>query len=152
MSILGHLKEYYNKVMDLPDAPNKVARGASWGLALDFLPIPIFSIPLAYVMARITGGNGLAGALTAALFKLAVPFFYVLNITTGNFLLGLHLPNDIVALAMMGTLEHKIEQLLALGPPFLVGSLVNAFLAWLLIFFVVKRLLLLRQQYKEHRI
>lgn len=148
MKIIGRLKGYYNRVMDLPDAPTKVARGAALGMALDFLPIPLISIPIAYLVARVVGGNGLAGALTAAFFKWAVPFFYLLNVATGNLLLGFKLPEDMMVVAMTGTPDHWMEQLAQLGLPFLVGAVVNAILAWLALYFLVRRLLLIRHARK----
>ncbi len=148
MKIIGRLRDYYNRVMDLPDAPTKVALGAALGVAFDFLPIPIISIPIAYMVARVVGGNGLAGALTAAFFKWAVPFFYILNVATGNLLLGFKLPEDTVTVAALGTPDLWIAQLAELGLPFLVGAAVNATLAWLALYFVVRRLLLLRHSRK----
>jgi uncharacterized protein (DUF2062 family) len=135
--------------MDLPDAPTKVALGASLGVAFDFLPIPIISIPIAYMVARVVGGNGLAGALTAAFFKWAVPFFYILNVATGNLLLGFKLPADKVTVAMMETPGLWVEQIVQLGLPFLLGAVVNATLAWLALYFVVRRLLLIRHSRKK---
>ncbi|WP_347489398.1 DUF2062 domain-containing protein [Desulfoscipio sp. XC116] len=148
MKIIGRLRSYYNRVMDLPDAPTKVARGAALGVALDFLPIPIISIPIAYLVARVAGGNGLAGALAAAFFKWAVPFFYLLNVATGNLLLGFKLPEDLAVVAVTGTPGHWVDQLLQLGVPFLVGAVVNSIIAWLALYFVVRRLLVLRHSRK----
>ncbi|KAF1085999.1 hypothetical protein SPSYN_00737 [Sporotomaculum syntrophicum] len=149
MKIIGRLVDYYNRVMDLPDAPSKVALGAALGLAFDFLPIPIISIPIAFLVARLLGGNGLAGALSAAFFKWAVPFFYVLNVATGNLLLNFALPDDSVTVAVMDTHGPWMEQLVQLGVPFLVGAAVNALLAWLALYFIVRRLLLLRHSRKS---
>lgn len=148
MKLIGRLVDYYNRVMDMPDAPSKVALGASLGVALDFLPIPIISIPIAYLAARLIGGNGLAGALSAALFKWAVPIFYVLNVVTGSLLLGYTLPEDSLTFAVMDTHGSWVEQLVQLGVPFLVGAAVNALIAWLALYFIVRRLLLLRRSRK----
>jgi len=148
LKFIGRLREYYNHVMDLPDAPTKVARGAALGLALDFLPIPIISIPIAYMVARMVGGNGLAGALTATFFKLAVPFFYILNVAMGNLLLGFNLSEKTVSMAAMHTPQLWLEELVQLGTPFIVGAVVNAVLAWLALYFVVQRLLFIRHSRK----
>lgn len=150
MNIIGRLKDYYSRVMDLPDAPTKVARGAALGVALDFLPLPLISIPIAYIMARLIGGNGLAGALTAAFFKWAVPFFYVLNMATGSLVLGFKLPDNAVAVSVSATTPAEwIDKLLHLGYPFLVGAAINALLAWMLLYFLVRRLLFIRQTRKN---
>lgn len=147
--ITGRLKEYYSKVMDLPDAPTKIARGAALGFALDFLPIPLISIPIAYVLARVVGGNGLAGALTAAFFKWVVPFFYVLNMFTGSLVIGLHMPEEVKAITVTGTTPADwLEKLAHLGYPFLAGSFINSCVAGLVLYFVVRRLLMIRQERK----
>lgn len=153
MFIIGRFKDYYSRVMDLPDAPTKVARGAALGLALDFLPLPIISIPVAYVLARVLGGNGLAGALTAAFFKWAVPFFYVMNVATGSLILGFKSPETAVVATVTGTIPadwwgNLTNWLASLGPQFLVGAAINAFLAWLVLFFLARRFLMIRQMRK----
>jgi len=134
--------------MDLPDAPTKVARGAALGLAFDFLPIPIISIPIAYIVARLVGGNGLAGALTAACFKLAVPFFYILNVATGNLLLSYNLSEETLNMTAMHSPQLWLKELAQLGIPFIVGAMVNAVIAWLVVYFLVQRLLFVRRKRK----
>ncbi len=149
MSWTGRCKQYYSRVMDLPDAPVRVARGAAVGLALDFLPIPLISIPFAYVVARLLGGNGIAAALTAAFFKLAVPFFYVLNMATGTLLIGWRVPVRLEPVTVStASPADWLDKLAQLGYPFLVGAAVNALLAGLLLYILVRKLLLLRQKRK----
>lgn len=128
--LVENARSYYCKVTALPGSPRKIARGVSLGLAMDFLPIPIISIPLSYLAARITRSDTVAAVATVVTFKLAVPFFFALNIITGSALLGdtpdLVIPNyDVPLLAPM------LNVLAEYGYPFLVGSLVNATLAYL---------------------
>lgn len=150
MSLLGRLKNYYTRVMDIPDAPVKVARGAAMGVAMDFLPIPIISIPIAYVVARLVGGNGLAAALTAAFFKWAVPFFYMFNIATGSLVMGIKeydLSMPVMTSAGLAPADW-INYLSQFGYPFLVGAVVNSILAWLLLYYLIRRLMTARQKRK----
>ncbi|WP_027364414.1 DUF2062 domain-containing protein [Desulfotruncus alcoholivorax] len=150
MSIKGRLKKYYTRVMDIPDAPVKVARGAATGLAMDFLPVPIIGIPIAYIIARVAGGNGLAAALTATFFKWAVPFFYMLNIATGSLIMGFNEYEHAGKAMHAAGLKPAdwINYLSQFGYPFLVGAVINSFLAWLLLYFGVRKLMMVRQKRK----
>ena len=51
------VKGYYKRMVSLPDTPKKIAQGVALGFAFDFLPIPIISIPLSYLFARLTRCN-----------------------------------------------------------------------------------------------
>jgi len=150
LNIKGRLKKYYTRVMDIPDAPVKVARGAAIGLAMDFLPVPIISIPIAYVMARVAGGNGLAAALTATFFKCAVPFLYMLNIATGSLVMGLNEYSHAMPVMSASSISPAdwINYLSQFGYPFIIGAVINSFLAWLVLFFGVRKLMLSRQKRK----
>lgn len=137
--------------MDIPDAPQKIARGAAIGLALDFLPLPLISIPIAYLIARLAGGNGLAAALTAALFKLAVPFFYVLNMVTGGLMLGYNDFDSVeqVAEVFSQTQVGWLVKFTLLGYPFMLGAFLNAALVLAIVYMVLLKVLLLRQKRRQ---
>lgn len=151
MDMVGRLKKHYNRVMDIPDAPKKIAGGAALGLALDFLPIPLISIPVAYIIARLAGGNGLAAALTAAFFKWAVPFFYVLNMVTGGLILGYNELDDVeqVMAIFAETQAGWLEKFTLLGYPFLTGAFINAVLAFTLVYLALRKAIQVKQQ--KHR-
>ncbi|SFG87431.1 hypothetical protein SAMN05660649_02963 [Desulfotomaculum arcticum] len=150
MSIKGRLKKYYTRVMDIPDAPVKVARGAAIGLAIDFMPVPIIGIPIAYVIARVVGGNGLAAALTATFFKWTVPFLYMLNIATGSLVMGIEEYDHAMPVMKSATLTPAdwINYLSQFGYPFMVGAVINSILAWLLLYYGVRKLMMTRQKRK----
>lgn len=143
MDITGRIKRYYTRVMEIPDAPGKIAKGAALGLALDFLPIPLISIPIAYVIARLAGGNGLAAALTAAFFKWAVPFFYMLNMATGSILLGYNELESVDEVKAIFTDpgSSTLEKFTMLGYPFLAGALLNSVVAFTAIYLLLRKLL-----------
>ncbi len=134
------VKVYYNKVMDLSDSPKNIARGVALGLAFDFLPIPVISIPLSYLVARLTRCNPVAAVATVVFFKLAVPFFYTINIVVGNVFLG-DMPGPDIASAGTSIFAPFLDMLADNGYPFLVGSLVNATLVWLAVYFLLMFLL-----------
>ncbi len=151
MNLAGRLKNHYRRVMDIPDAPQKIARGAAVGLALDFLPLPLISIPIAYLIARLAGGNGVAAALTAAFFKWAVPFFYVLNMITGGLILGYNDFDSVeqVAEIFSQTQTGWLEKFSLLGYPFLLGACLNTIIAFAVVYLIVRKALLLRQKRRQ---
>ena len=140
-------KEKYSRLITLSDAPQKIAHGVALGTALDFLPIPVISIPVAYLLARLIRVNAFAAALSAMFFKWVVPLFYGLNYMMGSFLVGA-LP---AASATPRPGEFSLAGLLHIGYPFLLGAVVNAALAWLLVYFPLRRLLENRRRAGERR-
>jgi len=151
LNLVGRLKSHCSRVIDIPDAPQKIARGSAIGLALDFLPLPLISIPIAYLIARLAGGNGLAAALTAALFKMAVPFFYVLNMITGGLMLGY---NDFDSVEQVVEVFYQtqvgwLEKFSLLGYPFMLGAFFNAALALAIVYMVLLKVLQLRRKRRQ---
>jgi uncharacterized protein (DUF2062 family) len=134
---------YCKKVASLSGCPRKIAAGVALGVAMDFLPIPIISIPISYLVARLIRVNPVAAVATVVFLKLAVPFFYTLNILTGNLIAG-GLAGPEITLNASFPGASLVEKLVEHGFPFLVGSAVNATVAGiivyaLLIFFLKKR-------------
>lgn len=134
--LVESVRAYYNKMTELPDSPKKIARGVALGFAFDFLPIPIISIPISYLVARLTRCNPVAAVATVIFFKLAVPFFYTLNILTGKALMG-NVTGPDIAISGTSVFANLINLLAGHGYPFLVGSLVNATLAGLAAYFLL---------------
>jgi len=134
--LADHVKAYYSKLMALPDSPKKIAGGIALGLSFDFLPVPIISIPLSYLVARLTRCSPVAAVATVVFFKLAVPFFFTLNILTGNAILG-DVPGPDITIAGDNMLCAYLSKMLSLGYPFLVGSLVNGIAVWLAVYFLL---------------
>ncbi len=114
----------------------------AFGLPFDFLPIPIISIPLSYLFARLTRCNAVSAVATVIFFKLAVPFFYTLDMITGKAILGdisgpaFHVAGD----SFFGSF---LAQMVEHGYPFLFGSIINAVLAWFVVYmlltYIIKR-------------
>lgn len=142
------LKDNYNKLMNLPDAPDKVAGGVAIGVGMDFLPIPIISIPVSYLVARAVGLNGLAAALTAMLLKWAVPFFYAINIMVGRLILmgRTETPHAVFADFDFTKLDAWLAWFKSLGQPFLIGAGINSLIAFVVVYFAFKKFMLRRQQ------
>jgi uncharacterized protein (DUF2062 family) len=131
-----YLKNYYNKVMGLPDSPKKIAVGVALGLAFDFLPIPIISVPLSYMVARLIRCSPLAAVATVCVFKVLVPLFYTFDMLTSKLLCG-DVPQTDITIKGFSFLDPYLEKLIEYGYPFLVGSLVNATLVFLAVYYLL---------------
>ncbi|HPU35894.1 MAG TPA: DUF2062 domain-containing protein [Bacillota bacterium] len=139
---------YYKKVMEMPDSPKKIARGVALGLAFDFLPIPVISIPLSYLVARLTNCSPAAAVATVVVFKLAVPVFFTLNFLSGRLLLG-DLPEPGPVLSGDFLLAPFLNKIMEHGYPFLVGSLINATLIWFAVYTLLMYLLKRRSRHRS---
>ncbi len=146
--VLEYLKNYYDKVMSLPDSPKKIARGVALGIAFDFLPIPIISIPLSYLVARLIRCSPLAAVATVCVFKAMVPVFFTFDILVGKFLCG-GVPETDVSISGLSFVGPYLEKVIEHGYPFLVGSLVNATLFSLAVYFLLL-ILLERRRHKRN--
>ncbi len=146
--LISKFKEQYHKVMQLPGSPKKIAAGVALGVALDFLPVPIISIPISFVLAKLMRINAVAAVLTVILFKCAVPVFYALNYMVGKLVL-LDAPvssahNHFYEAGVLGWIVWVKH----LGYPFLLGSFINATLAAAITYFVISNILICRRRRK----
>ncbi|KUK64551.1 MAG: Uncharacterized protein XD84_1358 [Desulfotomaculum sp. 46_80] len=120
------LHSYLKKILNLSDSPKKIAGGVALGLAFDFLPIPIISIPLSYLAARAVKVNPVAAVSTVVILKLAVPSFYALDFFVGKLLFGdIQTGLDIHDMGI-STFDFFLDKLFEHGYPFILGSLINA--------------------------
>lgn len=118
-------RSYSSKILNLSDSPKKIAGGVALGLAFDFLPIPIISIPLSYLVARAVKFNPVAAVSTVVILKLAVPSFYALDFFVGKLIFGDIQGPDIHDTGI-STFDFFLDKLFEHGYPFFVGSLINA--------------------------
>jgi uncharacterized protein (DUF2062 family) len=129
-------------MVSLPDTPKKIAQGVALGFAFDFLPIPIISIPLSYLFARLIRCNTVSAVATVIFFKLAVPFFYTLDMMTGKAILG-DISGPAFHVAGDSFFSSFLAQMVEHGYPFLFGSIINAALAWFVVYmlltYIIKR-------------
>lgn len=112
------------KIKRMKDNPQKLARGLALGVFLNFLPTFGTGIFIALVIARFIRANVFLACSAALATKWCIPVLYTLNLKVGQMLLGM--PSETLA-----TLWHKIYALdlsgiLALGKPFIIGSLLNS--------------------------
>lgn len=143
-----HVVDYYVKVMQISDSPTKIAQGIALGTALDFLPIPVISIPVAYILARILRFNAIAAVLAAVFFKWAVPFFYAFNLLVGNLILQGNVTQLILPQISYYTVLMVIREW---SYPFFVGCAVNFTVSALLMYYIFHYVLELRQRQLRRR-
>jgi len=135
------VRNYYHRMKALPGSTNGIAKGVALGIAFDFLPIPILSIPLSYFFARIFRFNPVATVGTVIFFKLAVPFFYSLDFLTGRLLFG-NVPNmEINIESSNSIITNSLGKIMEHGYPFLFGSMVNAAIAYVIVYYVLIKIL-----------
>lgn len=157
MQFIKHIRDSYHKLLNLPGATNKVAQGVALGIAFDFLPVPIISIPLSYLVGRLIRVNAVAATLTVVIFKGFVPVFFTLDVLVGRFLLGaqhygyVRIAHKTHHFWDIHTLLAIFLRLKSLGPAFLIGSVVNAAWASLLTYFLAKKFLDLQRQRQVRR-
>jgi len=144
------LKDTWEKVMNLPDSPRKIAQGVALGTALDFLPMPFISIPVSFLIAKLIRVNAAAAVLTVIFLKWAVPFFFAFDYFIGRVLMGDAAPPPYSADGFCITSPGAwIDWITHLGYPFLIGAAVNSVAAGVVTYFAVMALLDYRRKKKE---
>lgn len=146
--LVGFVKSYYGKVRGLSDSPQKIAAGAAMGAAIDFLPIPLINILIAYLLARLLRINAVAAVATVLLLKLAMPFFFTLNVITGQAIAG-GLPGFSLPEGFSLPGAAIFEKVLEYGLSFLVGSAVNATITGICVY-ILFLTLLKRRKLENH--
>lgn len=155
MKFNRYAKYHYLKILRLKDTPYKVAKGVALGVTLDFLPLPFISLLIAYIIAKVARFNSIAAVTTAAVLKPAVfLIFWPLNLLVGRMFLGEqsqisqidNVPEPENIFKLNDYVLHMLDYLKHLGTPFLLGSLINATISGVLVYLIVSRLLLYRQQ------
>lgn len=82
-----------HRMRRLPDSPQRVARGVFAGSLVGFLPLPGMQFLGAWAASRLVNGNLLAALLgTFNTNPLTTPFFAVLAMTLGHWIMGIEAP------------------------------------------------------------
>lgn len=148
MKIKRLLKYNYYKILRLRDEPKKVALSLAVGTSIMFLPFFFFGAFVAYFAAMLLNINRIAAVLTTIFWKWALVGFYVLNFSVGNFILGGNIKKDSLDQAMGFFHSFDLHQI---GSAFLVGSVINAALAGILVYYIALKILEVRKARKAAR-
>ncbi|MFZ1470118.1 MAG: DUF2062 domain-containing protein [Paracoccaceae bacterium] len=82
-----------HRMRRLPDQPHRIARGVFAGSLIGFLPLPGLQFVAAWLASRAINGNLLAALLaTFNTNPITTPFFAVLAMTLGHWILGIEKP------------------------------------------------------------
>lgn len=82
-----------HRMRRLPDQPHRVARGVFAGSLVGFLPLPGLQFVAAWAASRLIRGNLLAALLaTFNTNPVTTPFFAVMAMTLGHWILGIEKP------------------------------------------------------------
>jgi uncharacterized protein len=82
-----------HRMRRLPDSPHRIARGVFAGSMVGFLPLPGMQFIAAWLASRAVKGNLLAALLaTFNTNPITTPFFAVLAMSLGHWMLGIQKP------------------------------------------------------------
>lgn len=135
-------------------ASEKVARGFALGLIINFFPTFGFGVLISGFVARLFGGNAVAGFVGGATLTFAWPLLFYFNIWTGSLLA----PPPIV-LDELGDVTERTMSALTWGKSFTAGAILNAMLVGLSSYLVLRlvyertrpaSLLYFRRHAKDH--
>ncbi len=150
MRLSRYLKYQYYKMIRLKGTPSKVAQGVGIGLAMDFaVPIPLVSIFIAFLVARILKINSLAAVMSATALKPFFPFIVAINIYVQSIIVSAFpVLGRIILPQPAGTdwLEKLTNSILAKGVPYLLAGAINGAVVFILSYLVVYYLLKNRVQ------
>ncbi len=135
-------KYKYVTVMRLKDHPGSIAMGAALGISFDVLPTFGLGVFAAYFVARMLKANAIATVIAAVVFKLALPFFAYANVQTGQ----IFIKEDITAVPDVLTASLFHVDWSYLGFSFLLGSVINAVLVYLVTYLVVYKFVCWRRR------
>ncbi len=135
----------------MPDSPKKIALGVALGTSLNFLPMPFISIPISYLLAKLTRVNATAAVLSVIFFKWAVPLFFTFNYYLGRQILGEKPISYVQQKFSMLNLSNLTIWWNDLGIPFLLGAAVNSVVAGVFTYYVIRAFFYYKLQ-KENKI
>lgn len=127
---LFHLIRFFR----IRGASEKVARGFSLGLIVNFFPTFGFGVLISGLFARLFGGNALAGLAGGAVLTFFWPLLFYCNIRTGGLCLGYDLVRD------YDEVTERTMNALLWGQAFTVGAIVNSLLVGLCVYLLLRLL------------
>ncbi|MHB1307294.1 MAG: DUF2062 domain-containing protein [Limisphaerales bacterium] len=111
----------------------RVARGFALGLIVNFLPTFGFGVVISGALARLFGGNAVAGVVGGALLTFAWPVLFYLNLRVGSLLVAAPVPIDDI-----DEVTGKHFEALLWGRTFTAGAVINCLLFGLISYAVLR--------------
>lgn len=137
LSLLGSrlrrgTKSMVLRVFRVKDASERVARGFALGMIINFIPSFGFGVLISGFVARLFGGNVIAGLAGGASLTFFWPFLFYLNLRMGSLFVRPEVEVQDVA-----EINEKSMDALMWGKSFILGMSVNIVLAGLLAYIAV---------------
>ncbi|HMP84651.1 MAG TPA: DUF2062 domain-containing protein [Verrucomicrobiota bacterium] len=114
-------------------ASEKVARGFALGLIVNFFPTFGFGVLVSGIVARMFGGNAMAGLVGGSVLTFFWPLLFYFNIKVG----GLFYQPD-VAVEEVGDVTEKTVGALVWGKTFTVGAIINCIVVGLFVYYSLR--------------
>ncbi len=105
------------------DASERVARGFALGLSVNFFPTFGFGVIISAFIARLFGGNVVAGIIGGASVMFFWPALFLLNVKVGALLVS-----PAVRVDALSDLTERTMSGLVWGQSFMIGAIVNTIL------------------------
>jgi len=118
----GFLRNLF-RLLRVRDNSERVARGFATGLIVNFFPTFGFGVLISGFVARLFGGNAIAGLVGGATLTFFWPVLFYLNIRMGGWFAPPPIAVDEVA-----DLTEKTMSSLVWGQTFIVGAVLNSLL------------------------
>lgn len=109
------------RLLRVRDKSERVARGFALGLIVNFFPTFGFGFLISGALARLAGGNLIAGLVGGASLTFVWPILFYLNIRVGGWFVAPPVPVEEVA----DLTEQTVSQLVW-GQTFVLGAVVNS--------------------------
>lgn len=117
------------RLFRLNESRERIARGFALGLIINFLPSFGFGVLISGFVARVLGGNLLAGLVGGASLTFAWPLLFYFNVRTGAMLVQPHQPLD-----ALGDVNTESVNALLWGQTFIVGTIINCVVVGLMVY------------------
>lgn len=111
------------------DGSERVARGIALGAFVNFYPTFGLGVLLSGFLAGFTGGNVVAGVVGGALFALAWPLLFFLNMKVGELIY-----TSPIRVEDLEDVDERTIDLLVFGKTFLAGAGINSILSTLVVY------------------
>jgi uncharacterized protein (DUF2062 family) len=115
------------------DASERVARGFAVGMIVNFFPTFGFGVLISGFVARLSGGNAIAGLVGGATLTFFWPLLFYLNIHTGGLVFRPPIPIDDLA-----EVTDKTVQALEWGKTFMTGAVGNSLIAGFAVYLLLR--------------
>ncbi len=168
----GRIKKWFMNIyqeiiniLKLKTTPRKIALGAAIAIFWNFLPSMGIGAVLSYIAAKILQASAVAAVSISLASGFLIPFFYTLNVFTGRFIItslgmeslycsfGFNLQKLLNYITLpiyeFNFLQPFTQELESLPMDFLLGSIINAFIAGTLIYIIIRVILNKRKPTEE---